>query len=340
MNIRLPASAPLESYDSPPDPLQAGQLIPAARWSHALSTLADPLRLRVLHLLGPQELAVGDLCLALQSPQSTVSRHLKLLANDGWIVSRREGTTRRYQRREDELSPAHAQLWQFTRERTRDWPELEQDRLRLAAVLAERDQDPAMFFAGAAAEWDRLREALYGQTFSTQALLALLPRDWTVADLGCGTGIHTAALADHVHHVHAVDNAPAMLEAARARTAHRDNVTLHDADLTALPLADASVDAALLVLTLTYLQDPAPALAQAARILKPAGQLVILDLLRHDRDDFRRRLGQRSLGFTPDDLRHHLQTVGLTPAHLNPLPTDPHLKAPALLLATAYHAQT
>src|SRR5215813_1624347 len=165
-----------------------------------MESLSDPTRLRLLRLLERNELGVAELCDVLQLPQSTVSRHLKVLADEGWVRSRSQGTTNLYRMELGDTEAAARRLWALAREQTDGWATLAQDQLRLRRVLAQRP--PADdFFSGAAGRWDRLREELYGRTFTLEAFLALLPRDWLVADLGCGTGAVAAALAPHVRHV-------------------------------------------------------------------------------------------------------------------------------------------
>jgi ArsR family transcriptional regulator len=300
-----------------------------------MESLADPTRLRLLRLLERQELGVVELCDVLQAPQSTVSRHLKLLSDQGWISSRREGTASFYRMTLDELSPGARKLWLLAREQTGDWPTVEQDRLRLERVLEKRHKDSLEFFAGAASEWDSLRTSLYGQGFTQSAMLALLPPEWTVADLGCGTGAMTAELARHVKRVIGVDNSAAMLKAAKKRVGEAANVDLRRGALEALPIDDGACDAAILSLVLTYVPDPAAVLREAARILKPGGRLVVVDLLRHDREDFRRQMGQRFGGFELPEVESMLRNAGLEAKGVNPLPPEPSAKGPALMLATA-----
>ena len=300
-----------------------------------MTSLADAARVRLLRLLERDELGVGDLCQVVQMPQSTVSRHLKRLVTEGWVSHRRVGTTNLYRLLLDELDPTQRDLWVLTRQRSVNWPAPRQDELRLAARLAERDADAKHFFAGAAGHWDQTRRELYGDGFPLAAMLSLLPGGSTVADLGCGTASLAAELAPYVRQVVAVDNSPEMLDAAAVRVAGLDNVDLRDGELADLPLPDASCDAALCVLVLTYLDDPAAALTEAARVLKPGGRLVVVDLLRHDRDAFRRELGQRSLGFDPAAFAEQLAAAGLTPLAVRPLPPAPDAKGPALMLATA-----
>src|SRR5207247_10898642 len=166
-----------------------------------MGSLADPTRLRLLRLLERHELGVADLCDVLQLPQSTVSRHLKTLSDQGWVRSRRQATNHLYRLILDEVQPAPRKLWLLAREQTDDWPTVRQDRLRLEQTLRARQTEPSAFFAGAAAEWDRLRAELYGKAFSHAATLALLAPDMVVADLGCGTASVAAQLAPHVRQV-------------------------------------------------------------------------------------------------------------------------------------------
>ncbi len=125
-----------------------------------------------------------------------------------------------------------------------------------------------------------------------------------------------------------------MLGAARARRAGVDNVELEEGDLEALPLPTARCDAALLLLALTHVAEPAARSPSCARILKPGGRAVIVDLLRHDREDFRREMGQLRPGFEPDELARLLAAAGFAGVRCRPLPPEPEAKGPALLLAT------
>jgi ubiquinone/menaquinone biosynthesis C-methylase UbiE len=299
-----------------------------------LEALSDPARLRLLRLLERHELGVTELTDVLQMPQSTVSRHLKLLTERGLVQSRGRGTTNLYRMRTAELEAPARRLWQVAREQTEGWATLQHDRLRLTRRLAERQRDSQEFFAGASSRWDRLRHELYGEAFARSALAALLPRDAVVADLACGTGSVAAELAPFVARVIAVDQSPAMLAAARKRTARLPNVELLRADLSSLPIPDACCDAALLLLALTYVAEPQPALDELCRVLKPGGRAVIVDLLAHDRDDFRREMGQQRLGFQPEALGALLRDAGLADAACRELAPEAGARGPALLLAS------
>ena len=144
-------------------------------------------------MLERHELGVVELCDILQLPQSTVSRHLKILADQKWVRSRRDGATHLYRTILDELDPAARKFWLLAREQTSGWATMHQDELRSLRRSRQRQTDSQAFFAGAAGKWDKLRRELYGESFTTAAMLALLPSDYVVADLGCGTGQTSSA---------------------------------------------------------------------------------------------------------------------------------------------------
>jgi SAM-dependent methyltransferase len=297
-----------------------------------MEQLAEPTRLRILRALEGQELSVLELCEALALPQSTVSRHLKVLAERGWLASRRSGTQSLY-RWADEIDAGARRLWVLARGETDAWPVLRRDAERLSAVKARKDE-AQRFFAGAAGAWDRLRAEVYGRRVGIEALLALLPSEWTVADLGCGTGALAEELAGRVRKVIAVDQSAEMLRAARRRLARRRTVEIHEARLEALPLADASCDAAIAVLVLSYLREPAAALREAARVLRPGGRLVVVEAARHEDEELRTRMGQISPGFDEDELAAAFPP-GLADLTCRTLPPDPGAKGPGLVVAAA-----
>ncbi|MCX5730176.1 MAG: methyltransferase domain-containing protein [Deltaproteobacteria bacterium] len=156
-----------------------------------------------------------------------------------------------------------------------------------------------------------------------------------MADLGCGTGSLAAALAPEVARVVGVDQSADMLRSARRRTAGLGNVELRRGALEALPLDDASCDAALLVLSLGWVADPPRVLAEAARVVRPGGRVALVDAVLHDDEDFRRRAGQVWPGFEPARLVEMLGAAGFADATCRPLPPEPAAKGPALLLARA-----
>jgi len=300
-----------------------------------MSVLGDPLRGRILLVLERSELTVGELCSVVQTPQSTVSRHLKALAEAGWLVSRADGTNRRYALRPDGLPPSTRALWLLVRKETAGGLASEQDDRRLADVLANRRSRSQQFFASGAAQWDRLRDDLFGRRFFLPALLGLLDENMVVGDLGCGTGQVALALAPCVARVIAVDASIPMLRAAKKRLASHDNVELRSGTLEALPLEAGTLDAATMCLVLHHVGDPARAIAEVARALKPGGRLVLVDMLPHDREEYRSQMGHIWLGFGEADILRLLDEAGFAGGRLIALPADSKAKGPALFAARA-----
>src|SRR5215212_4458235 len=237
-----------------------------------MTALADPTRCRMLMMLEKQELTVSELCAVLQMPQSSVSRHLKTLADDDWVASRRDGTSRFYSMPMDELDSGAKRLWPLIREQVAATSGAGQDDRRLRGVLTRRRVKSQEFFATAAGEWDRLREDLFGDAFFLWAVLGLIDSSLVVGDLGCGTGQLTDTIAPYVKQVIAIDSSVDMLDAARARVSGASNVDLRQGDLENLPVGPGQLDAAMMSLVLHYAPSPAKALAEVARVLRPGGR--------------------------------------------------------------------
>jgi ArsR family transcriptional regulator len=300
-----------------------------------LTALADGTRCRILLLLARHELTVSELCTVLRLPQSTVSRHLKVLTDGAWVRTRPEGTRRRYSLPLAELDAVSRGLWDLAKEQAAAAADAREDGRRLSSVLAQQRRRSRRFFLSAAGRWDRLRDELFGPQVHGRALFALLPEDWVVGDLGCGTGPVAQALAPFVARVVSVDDSTAMLDAARERLQGIANVELREGELEALPLPDRSLDAATLILVLHHLPDPAKVLAQVARVLRPGGRVLIVDMLPHDREDYRRDMGHVWLGFAEGQLRDWLEAVGLQPQVFRPLAPDPEARGPELFSLAA-----
>ncbi|HEX9165603.1 MAG TPA: metalloregulator ArsR/SmtB family transcription factor [Gemmatimonadales bacterium] len=300
-----------------------------------LSIVADTLRARTLEVLSRQELTVSELCDVLQLPQSTVSRHLKVLADEGWVSARAEGATHRYRATPEAAGVSAVRLWQLVKPEVAQTPAARQDADRLREVLARRHGRSRQFFASEAGQWDRLRDDLFGRRFELQLLLSLLDPDWVVGDLGCGTGHFAAAIAPFVRQVIAVDESGPMLAAARARLASAANVDLREGELELLPVHEMELDLAVLSLVLPYVPEPARVLAETERALQPGGRLAIVDLQPHDRAEFGHGLGQVWMGFSAQQLTGWLTAAGLRQVRYVPLAPEPSARGPGLFLATA-----
>jgi ubiquinone/menaquinone biosynthesis C-methylase UbiE/DNA-binding transcriptional ArsR family regulator len=300
-----------------------------------LASLADTTRSRLLLLLDRHELTVTELCAVMQLPQSTVSRHLKALGDAGWIVARAEGTSNVYaMSTRDELDAPARRLWLLVREQVGPTPAAAQDQRRLQRVLADRRTKSQEFFTSSAGQWDRVRDDLFGDTFHLAALGALAGADWVVGDLGCGTGAVSAVLAPFVAHVVAVDASAAMLQAAKKRLHGLDNVDLRRGELEALPIDDGRLDLATLMLVLHHVPEPDKALRELARVLKPGGRLLMVDMLPHDRESYRHQMGHVWLGFSDDQTRRLLAGASFEEIRIVALPPDAKAKGPGLFVAT------
>lgn len=285
-----------------------------------MTSLADPTRLRLLGLLEHHELGVAELCEVLQLPQSTVSRHLKVLSERGWLRNRQQGTANLYRMARHQMPDPARELWVLSKQQSATWPALEQDRIRLSHHLDRRRTSE--FFARAAHGWEQLREELHGSHFMRVVLASLLDPALVLVDLGCGTGELLQLLAPRVRHVVGVDRSQEMLQAASARVATHKNAQLVRADLAAIPLPSCVCDAATMILVLSYLPQPKAAIGELSRVLRPRGRAVVLTLLQHDRDDYRHKMGQTWLGFGPEQMKTMLSEARLDIDICEPLAPD------------------
>jgi ubiquinone/menaquinone biosynthesis C-methylase UbiE/DNA-binding transcriptional ArsR family regulator len=267
-------------------------------WSSCLRVLADPTRVRLLALLEREELTVAELASVTRLAQPRVSTHLARLKEARLVHDRRAGVSA-YYRFSDDLDGAEAALWRALREGTDD-PLLRQDAERLPAVLAMRaaDQNWADSVAG-----DMERHYSPGRTWEAMAratLPLLVPGD--VLDIASGDGVLAELLAPHAKSYVCVDASERVVSAARERLKPHRNVRVFLGDMHALELADASFDLALLMQALTYSDRPAAAVAEAARLLRPGGRLVVTSLARHEHRDAVAPYGHANLGFTAREL--------------------------------------
>jgi ArsR family transcriptional regulator len=298
-----------------------------------LTALADPIRARLLLVLERHELTVGELCAALQLPQSTVSRHLRALGDTGWVVSREDGTSNRYRMTARELNGGARRLWQAVRDDVGAMATAARDVERVRGVIAARHSTSQQFFASSAAQWDKLRAELFGERAELFALLGLLDARWTVGDLGCGAGHLAAAMAPFVEAVIAVDESPAMLRAARARLASCENVEVRQGAIEALPVEAGELDVAVVSLVLHYVGEPALALSAVQRALKAGGALLVLDMMPHDRREFRETMGHVWQGFSAEQVKRWGDDAGFREIRVHPLPPLPNAKGPGLFAA-------
>jgi ArsR family transcriptional regulator len=304
-----------------------------------MAALADPIRCRMLLPLERHELTVNEICSVLQLPQSTVSRHLKTLADDGWVTSRRDGTSRFYGMSMQELDPGAQRLWPLIREQITGTNGAEQDERRLKSVLAKRRSKSEEFFASASGQWDQMRSELFGDRFHLHALLALIDPSITIGDLGCGTGQVSELIAPHVAKVIAVDGSTDMVQAARKRLKGLHQVDVRRGDMEALPIDDAQLDAAMIALVLHHVPEPQRALAEVHRVLKCGGRVLIVDMLPHDRVEYQQQMGHVWLGFSEKTIKKFMEGAGFDRIATTALPADEDAKGPGLFVTTAFKEQ-
>ena len=274
--------------------------------------LGDEARLRLLRVLDKDRFNVKELTGILGLAQSGVSRHLGLLKEAGLVVEERDGAYSFYR-----LSPAlrdHAQgpLWPLLEAQfnsSASSAALKADDARLQEVLRLRREN----FEHVGPDTRDGRQLVPGRSWAawSRALGLLLP-PLDVADLGCGEGYLTVETARWANHVVAVDRSPGVLARAKALAGRRkcSNITWKKGELERLPIDNATIDVALLSQALHHAADPAAAIGEAARILKPGGRLVILDLRPHDETWVREKLGDQWFGFSDDQLAVLLASAG------------------------------
>lgn len=272
-----------------------------------LRLLADPTRMRLLALLEQEELTVAEIAAVLHLAQPRVSTHLAKLREAGLVRDRRAGVSV-YYRTDSGRAPQRDALLAGLREGLDD-SLLADDRERLPQVLATR---------GGAGAWadsvagDMERHYSPGRTWETlaRALLQLLDTG-AVLDIASGDGVLAELLAPHAQRVVCVDASAKVVGAARSRLQAQRNVEVRLGDMHALDLPDAGFDLVLMLHALTYSAQPARALAEAARVLRPGGQLLLTTLARHEHRATVAPYGHVNLGFRREDLLAHARRAGL-----------------------------
>ncbi|MFN3703996.1 ArsR/SmtB family transcription factor [Thermomonas sp.] len=281
-------------------------------WSARLKVFADATRVRLLALLESEELTVAELSAITQLAQPRVSTHLAKLKEAGLVRDRRAGVSAYYRFDDAAVDSALRTLWQSIRAGSDD-PLLRQDAERVPAVLAMRaaDQNWADSVAG-----DMERHYSPGRTWEALARTAL-PLLWPgdVLDIASGDGVLAELLSPHADRYVCIDSSQRVVAAASERLRRFDNVEVLEGDMHALPFPDASFDLVVLMHALTYAARPAQAVAEAARVLRPGGRLLLSSLARHEHRSVVQAYGHVNLGFTQKELRKFAQKAGLTIAN-------------------------
>lgn len=278
--------------------------------------LADETRLRLLGILAHGDFNVNELIDILEMGQSRISRHLKILAESGLVTSRREGNWVYYH-----LLPANGNL-EFNdavalaiKAATR-LSSYKADLQHIESVMQRRRALSQKYFNKVGSDWERLqREMLNSDAYRDRALALLPARRHAAADLGAGAGLLLPALLEKFDRIIAIDSSPNMLQIAadflqQQKPARAGDCELRLGELEHLPIRDACVDAAIALMVLHHVPNPQDALAEAFRILRPGGILVVADLQQHDIVEMRDRYADLWLGFTAADLEKWLRAAG------------------------------
>lgn len=303
-------------------------------------TLSDPTRIRILRLLEQQELLVGELMAILGMAQSRVSRHLAILREAGLLTDRRKGTYVAYHSSLPEAGPWH-DAWTLARASLQGDPTADRDDALLRRTLAARTARSGRdFFEEVGPDWDALRRVFGDDLLRARAINALVVPPLRVADIGTGTGILALELARQGLDVIGIDRSDAMLETARQKWSLEaanasGSIELRPGDAHALPLADASVDAAFAHMVLHSLEDPERAVREMARVVRPGGRVVLVDFLAHDHAWMEQELGLLWLGFDAERVLGWLAAAGLEGARLSREEPDAKRDLPASFVAVA-----
>ncbi len=278
--------------------------------------LADPTRLRIVALLRAMDLSVGELAQVLGQSQPRVSRHVKILADAGLAIRRKEGSwvflglgdLRR-------VGPLLAAVDAWAAEDGADRI-TEGDIARLAAVRADRAAAAEDYFEAHAGHWDAIRSLHVAESEVEAAIARCLGSDplGRLVDVGTGTGRMIELFGGKATSAIGIDRSPAMLRIARSKldmAGQGARTELRQGDMYALPLAARSADVVILHQVLHYAQQPAAAVLEAARLLAPGGRLLIVDFASHDHESLRSRDAHARLGFDDDQIAGWFDAAGL-----------------------------
>lgn len=298
--------------------------LPSAAPDGVFRALSDPTRRALFHLLTIEELNVSELVRILGQPQSTVSRQLKILRDAGLVLDRRDGTVSWYSAMPEPADSPRGKsdlpslIHEWIKGRALPAPLAE----RLRQTIRQRDGGSS-FFNRLGKRWDELRSSAFGVAFAAESFLGLLPRHWTVADIGTGTGYLLPLLARQFEKVIAIEPAESMLACARQRATDHglSNVSLHQGGLSDVPLPAQSCDLAIAMLVLHHVEEPARALCELHRIVRPGGCVLIVEQEAHENQAFYERMQDLWWGFPPDELARQLAEAGFQDVRHQPLST-------------------
>jgi SAM-dependent methyltransferase len=289
--------------------------------------IGDPSRLRILLLVKGMELAVGEIAHVLQQSQPRVSRHLRILAESGLVERVREGAWVFVRLGPAAISgPALAAINALAAVVSGANDLGAADRARLVQVRADRAAAVDSWFAAHAGEWQQER-SLHSSEAAVEAAIHSALGDGRLGDLvdvGTGTGRMIELLGAQATSALGLDRNPEMLRIARNRLDAAGLVAarVQTGDMYHLPLANAGCDTLVLHQVLHYADDPGAVICEAARVLRPGGRLLVIDLMPHDREDLRVERRHLRLGFADDAVLGWMDSSGLAGAVASRLPPE------------------
>lgn len=283
--------------------------------------LSDDTRLRILLLLERMELSVGELAIILDQSQPRVSRHVRILAECGLVVRRKEGSWVFLERFADGGTAGHALRQLLRVENFRDSPladSIAQDRERLSMIGRQREESAAAYFAAHAQQWDSIRSLHVAESEVERAIQDMLGPDRSLGemlDIGTGTGRMIELLGKQVSAATAFDRSPDMLRLARSRLhgIGAGKVRFLQGDFNALPMEPAMFDTIVLHQVLHYAHSPQTVIDEAGRVARPGARLLIVDFAPHDREELREKAAHARLGFSDKQVRAMFTEAGFRP---------------------------
>ncbi len=272
--------------------------------------LADETRLRLFRLLMNYEFNVNEIVSVMGMGQSRISRHLKILTDNGLLTSRRDGSYVYYNSvSSNELSD----LIRFVDKSFAKYKEFPEDRVRSQDLIRERKNRMQRFFNDIAEKWDSLKQDVFGNFNLNNRIIEKVEKCGVAVDLGCGTGELLLLLASKADHLIGVDSSPNMLKQAKKKTASLNSkVDLRLGEMEHLPIRDGKADLAVASMVLHHLVMPSAGIREIRRILKPGGRLLITDFEKHDIEMVREKCGDPWLGFEQEEIENWLSNDGFT----------------------------
>jgi ArsR family transcriptional regulator len=270
--------------------------------------LSDTTRLRLLNLCLYHELNVNEIVEILNMGQSRISRHLKILTDTQLLSSRRDGLWTFYS---STLNGKGFRFLQTIKYLFKEEKIFAQDVSQAKIIIDKRSKATTRFFDSIAEDWVQLKAEIFGDFDLNDLILKNTTESDTIVDLGCGAGDLLSPLKKKCKTVIGVDKSPKMLEEARKRFPQpQGKIDLRIGDIEHLPLRDFEADAAIINMVLHHLPDPFAAFKEVNRILKRGNFFIIIDFLKHNREDMRVKYGDRWLGFTEKEIKSWLNKAG------------------------------